>query len=58
MKYVIYSGHAMTHKHVDKNPIRPITKATPHCKHHTDGGESGLPSELSEDSISGTPPGS
>ena len=43
---------------MDENPVRPITKATPHQKHHTDGGESGLPSGLSEDSISGTPTGS
>ena len=55
MKYVIYNGHAMTHKHVDKSPVRPIIKANPHHKHHTDGGESGLCSGLSEDFIYGIP---
>ena len=38
MKYVIYNGHTMTHKHVDKNPGRQITKANPHHKHDTDEG--------------------
>ena len=58
MKCVIYNGHTVTHKHVDKNPVRPITKANPHYKHHTDEGESGIPSGLSEDLISDLPTGS
>ena len=42
IKYVICNRHAMTHKHVDKNPVRPITKTNPnHKPNHTDGGESG-----------------
>ena len=58
MKYVIYNGHTMTHKHVDKTPVRPITKTNPHHKHDTNEWESGITSGLSEDSISGTPTGS
>ena len=38
MKYVIYKGHTMTHKHVHKNPVRTVTKANPHHKHDTDEG--------------------
>ena len=34
MKYVIYNGHPMSHKHVHKNPLRPITKANPHHNLH------------------------
>ena len=48
----------MTHKHVDKNPVRSIIKAYPHHKHVTDDGESTTSTGLSEDSISGTPTGS
>ena len=46
MKYVIYNGHAMTHKCLNKNPIRSFTKTDPHHKHDTDDGESGIPSGL------------
>ena len=48
----------MTHKHVDKNPVRPITKTHPNLKLDTDQGESATSSSLSEDSISGMPTGS
>ena len=51
MKYVFYNGHAMTHKHMDKNPVRPITKGNPNHRLDTDGGESGTPTESSEGSI-------
>ena len=61
MKYVIYILHSMTHKHVNKNPIRPIIKVIPYHKHHTDEGESAknegesaTSTELSEDSTSDT----
>ena len=61
MKYVIYILHSMTHKHVNKNPIRPIIKVIPYHKHHTDEGESAKNEgqsatsiELSEDSTSDT----
>ena len=47
MKYVIYNRHTMTHKHVDKNPVRPITKTHPNHKHDTNEGEPGIPSGLS-----------
>ena len=57
MKYVIYNGLAMAHKQLDKNPVRPITKANPNHKLNIDEGESGTPTGLSEDSISGTPTG-
>ena len=40
MKYVIYNGHSMTHKHVNKNTVRPIIKANPYQEHDTDEGES------------------
>ena len=58
MKHVIHNGHTMTHKHVNKNPVRPITKANPPHKHDTDERESATSTGLSEDSISGTPAGS
>ena len=54
MKYVIYNGHTVTHKKLDKNPVRPIIKANPHHKHHIDEGESATSTGLSEDSISAT----
>ena len=55
MKYVIYNGHAMTPKQLNKNPIRPFKNVVPYHKHHTDEEESTTPVELSEDSISDTP---
>ena len=55
MKYVIYNGHTITHKHVNKNPVRPFTKANPYHKHHIGEGESATSTGLSEDAISGTP---
>ena len=40
MKYVIFNGHSMTHKHVNKSPVRPIFKACPYQKLDIDEGES------------------
>ena len=40
MRIAIYNGHTMTHKHVNKNPARPIIKTCPYHKLHTDEGES------------------
>ena len=45
----------MTHKHVDKNPVRPITKSNK--PNHTNREGSATLTGLSEDSISGTPTG-
>ena len=36
MKYVIYNAKAWTNKHLDKNPVRPTTKANPNHKLDTD----------------------
>ena len=58
MKSVIYNGHAMIHKLVDKSAVRPITKVNPNHKLDTDERESGTPTGSSEGSISGTPTGS
>ena len=47
----------MTHNHVDKNPVRPITKSN-HPNHTDREGSATLTGfGLSEDSISGTPTG-
>ena len=51
MKYVIYNGHAITHKLVDKSAVRPLMKANPNHRLDTDGGESGPPTGYSEGSI-------
>ena len=52
----------MTHKHVNKNPIRPIIKVKPYQKldidegeSTKDEGESTISTEFSEDSTSDTP---
>ena len=58
IKCVIYNRHAMTHKHVEKNPVRPITKTHPNQKLDTNEGGSATSTGLSEDSISGTTTGS
>ena len=38
MKLVIYHGHAMTHKLLDKSAVRLMTKANPNHRLDTDGG--------------------
>ena len=40
MKYVIYISHSMNHKHVNKNPVRPIIKVKPYQKLDIDEEES------------------
>ena len=55
MKYIVYNGHAITHKLVDKSAVRPPSKANPNYKLVTDDGDSSTPTGSSEGTKSGTP---